>query len=198
MKKTTLCVIVFLFGIAINGNAALFTTEDSSISGVWNESYYGYSGDEWSGYLIGLFNENNDSSMQDWVEEYLGYTLTTVNYDKVETFPGTGDNGILTATITEFNDEGEGLSGTWSVVEPYVLGFYSVKGSDNWALYYVYPYESSGTWSTIHLLNNGDQIPTISHLSAIADSAPVPEPATLMLLGAGLIGLAGFRKKLNK
>jgi hypothetical protein len=38
----------------------------------------------------------------------------------------------------------------------------------------------------------------ISHVSLFGSSVPVPEPATMLLLGAGLIGLAGYgRKRLN-
>ena len=38
----------------------------------------------------------------------------------------------------------------------------------------------------------------ISHVGEINGTAPVPEPATMLLLGAGLLGLAGFRRKVIK
>ncbi|MBW2741987.1 MAG: PEP-CTERM sorting domain-containing protein [Deltaproteobacteria bacterium] len=38
----------------------------------------------------------------------------------------------------------------------------------------------------------------LSDLLFYTSSTPIPEPATMLHLGSGLIGLAGFRKKLKK
>jgi hypothetical protein len=58
-------------------------------------------------------------------------------------------------------------------------------------------------WGVVNLADLGIieiiGLDRISHVSEFnAGSAPVPEPATMLLLGSGLIGLAGFRKRIKE
>jgi hypothetical protein len=63
----------------------------------------------------------------------------------------------------------------------------SLSGDDG-ALYFAL-IENPG-WST-------ESVAGIDNV-CVSSAAPVPEPATLMLLGCGLLGLAGFTRKLKK
>ncbi len=55
------------------------------------------------------------------------------------------------------------------------------------------------SWGVIDLdLNDIESIKNVdklSHIDEYGAGAPVPEPATLVLLGSGLLGLAGFSRK---
>lgn len=180
--------------------AGYTVVDRSSGSDTWSSSYYGfYDASTYSGYYIGTIvddpgnGQTNDSEadLVALIEYYLGISGASYSYDKVDDPTAVAKtDGLLTVTC-----DGSCYSGSWSVAAPEMVSFYSVKAGNEYALYYVIPSDDEGSWSTEHVLNPAGNIPEISHLQAAYDTGTeVPEPATMLLFGTGLAGLAGFAR----
>jgi PEP-CTERM motif len=207
MKKITFILLAIFITIAANagatpllgsGNASGFTIIDRHQgTDIWSSTYDGYyNGSDYTGYYLGTVDSNQDTeaNLETLISYYFGVSYDIDILEKIDA--PDSSSGVFSVTYNN-----PATSGTWSTESssPAVaVTFYTVKASTEYSLYYVDPALQVGDWVTYHLLNNGGQIPEVSHISAsLVPADPIPEPATILLFSTGLVGLvgAGMRKK---
>lgn len=219
MKRTFLLIPLIVASIACSTGTLwalpVVNTAGDDVEDVGGTPYAYYAN---SGVLMFVAEGNNlgnpanllavQTQVRDWLEFHriLGSSdpFTLVNNTSAVTVYGYGGSGLNPIWNPE-SIGGAYASGTYKVdtsVFSSGIKFYAIKASTYYAFYYENSAEVNGSWSTYDLwLEKGiGEILEVSHLTGYnGSSAPVPEPATMILLGTGLIGLAGLgRKRLRK
>ena len=189
MKKLLLCGYVLFLAVGMSTYAIAAPCHISDVTGSIKCDYGDDKNDKWSDKT----EQVNDDSM-------FGFTdwLFLEKYDEKDGAEQNVDIGLI-VTITPDKDNREG---TWDIddwLKPDGMTEYEnlmivLKGGKGDYAGYLLDDETqpiSGEWFTDKVLDAG-----LSHLSIYGQgTTPISEPATMLLLGAGLIGLAGFGRK---
>lgn len=176
------CLAAALLFASLPARAEVIDQSDPSYSGVFMFVYHGNDNPKGLAAMLTMIN--------DWFRDNRSYER---NYlDRLELFDNFSDSSGEEPVVDLFFSSQKG--GTWTSAVP--IEFYAVKGGNFVAMYWLEGGADSGLWSTEHLVNGGGNQPDLSHLSVFNPLRPVPtpEPATLLLVGGGLLGLTLLRR----
>jgi hypothetical protein len=164
-----------------------------------------------TGQFMFIGNYNNEPNLLTVQADVISWLNTNTSYDTTG-FTLLDTTSAVTTTGFDYDGNvtslGAAASGTYQVdttLYPGGIEFYAIKAGNDFAMYLELGGEVHGSWSTFDLWDyyrlEGSTRSSleISHFTGYNGSAaPVPEPATMLLLGTGLAGLAGARKKFKK
>lgn len=145
-----------------------------------------------------VFNLNNN--YYTYAGEIGGYPFVEAHSAGEEIGPSQNWNNFFYPDSEFSYDDGTVLDGLWQYMPDYTAyaGFYFYSSiSEDWHYGWAYQKIDNENESTITLY--GYAYETDPNISIIAGDtgAPVPVPAAVWLLGSGLLGLAGIRRKHN-
>lgn len=183
MKKflTILCVVVlFGFGMVSQANATLLTYGDNYYVGLIWDNTPSSPADE-VGYINDLITLDDGAGKTDVYGSY--YDRLYSNLVPIDGFP-------LAVVAGGEKDETGGTTFDATGFS-YILGKYAGPQAGSWVWYL-----GDNFIGEVELPSYfADNQYGLSHISAYNPGTPVPEPATMLLFGTGLLGLAAFGKR---